>query len=113
MLLQVGRADWSRNAAALTDLNWWKGTLKPRPAVDWYLDRVTAAVDDLKRQVDGAPITMLCHSVSTQVKCHTIDFMTSVLVLCIGAKLFANPDHADNARAPGLLSIHAVNSSVN
>eukprot|EP00775_Hariotina_reticulata_P011612 gene11612-11756_t len=59
---QVGRADWSRNAAALTDMNWWKGTLKPRPAVDWYLDRVTAAVQDLKRQVDGAPITMLCHS---------------------------------------------------
>jgi hypothetical protein len=56
---------------------------------------------------------MLCHSVSTQVKCHTIDFMTSVLVLCIGAKLFVTPDHADEARAPGLLSIHAVNSSVN
>lgn len=32
---QVSRLDWSRNAAALTDGNWWRGTLKPRPAVDW------------------------------------------------------------------------------
>jgi hypothetical protein len=60
---QIGRPDWSRNAAALTDMNWWKGTLKPRPAVDWYLERVAAAMDELKREVDGAPITMLCHSV--------------------------------------------------
>lgn len=34
-VVQVGRADWGRNAAALTDRNWWAGTLKPRPAVDW------------------------------------------------------------------------------
>lgn len=31
----VGRLDWGRNAAAIADINWWKGTLKPRPAVDW------------------------------------------------------------------------------
>ena len=44
-------------------MNWWKGTLKPRPAVDWYLQRVSAAMNELKQEVDGAPITMLCHSV--------------------------------------------------
>lgn len=60
--LQVGRADWGRNGSALTDVNWWKGTLKPRPAVDWYLTRVNEALDQLKREVDGAPITLLCHS---------------------------------------------------
>lgn len=64
-MFQVGRADWSRNAGALTDINWWKGTLKPRPAVDWYLDRVNSALDELKRETDGAPITLLCHSVSS------------------------------------------------
>ncbi|GFH08997.1 uncharacterized protein HaLaN_04053, partial [Haematococcus lacustris] len=36
----VARPDWSRNAAALTDLAWWQGQLKPRPAVDWYLTKV-------------------------------------------------------------------------
>jgi triacylglycerol esterase/lipase EstA (alpha/beta hydrolase family) len=46
----------------LADVNWWKGTLTPRPAVDWYLTRVNQAMDDLKREVDGAPITLLCHS---------------------------------------------------
>lgn len=58
----VSRPDWSRNAAALTDSNWWKGTLKPRPAVDWYLDKVNVAMQELKHEVDGAPITILTHS---------------------------------------------------
>ncbi len=40
----VSRLDWGRNAAALTQGAWWRGTLKPRPAVDWYLDRVDAAM---------------------------------------------------------------------
>jgi hypothetical protein len=71
-VVQVGRADWGRNAAALTDSNWWKGTLRPRPAVNWYLERVETALDDLKRQVDGAPITLLCHSVRPPtLSCHT------------------------------------------
>ena len=53
----------SRNAAALTDGNWWRGTLTPRPAVNWYLNKVDAAMQGLKRKVDGAPITVLTHSV--------------------------------------------------
>ena len=32
----VNRLDWARNAAGLTDVNWWRGTLSPRPTVDWY-----------------------------------------------------------------------------
>ncbi|KAG2441158.1 hypothetical protein HXX76_004010 [Chlamydomonas incerta] len=63
---QVTRPDWARNGAALTDINWWKGTLKPRPAVNWYLEYVDAAMQRLKRRLDeeagGAPITMLTHS---------------------------------------------------
>uniref|UniRef100_A0A7S3VNG6 GPI inositol-deacylase n=1 Tax=Dunaliella tertiolecta TaxID=3047 RepID=A0A7S3VNG6_DUNTE len=58
----ITRLDWSRNAAALTDVNWWKGTLKPRPAVDWYMDKLNASMQALKRRVDGGPITMLTHS---------------------------------------------------
>ncbi|GAX73111.1 hypothetical protein CEUSTIGMA_g564.t1 [Chlamydomonas eustigma] len=58
----IARLDWSRNALALTDGNWWKGTLKPRPAVDWYLERVDTAMQALKRSVDGAPVTVLTHS---------------------------------------------------
>ncbi|KAG1676946.1 hypothetical protein FOA52_014822 [Chlamydomonas sp. UWO 241] len=59
---QVARLDWSRNAAALTDGNWWRGTLKPRPAVDWYLNKVDTAMQKLKLGIDGGPITVLGHS---------------------------------------------------
>lgn len=58
----VKRYDWARNAAALTDINWWKGCLKPRPAVDWYLARVDAAVNSVKDEIGDAPITLLSHS---------------------------------------------------
>jgi len=58
----VSRLDWSRNAAALSDADWWRGTLRPRPAVDWYLEKVGAALDGLKREVSGAPVTLLTHS---------------------------------------------------
>lgn len=33
---EVTRIDWLRNAAGLVDINYWKGTLTPRPTVDWY-----------------------------------------------------------------------------
>jgi len=25
-------------------VNWWKGTLRPRPAVDWYMDKLDASM---------------------------------------------------------------------
>ena len=31
----VTRADWLRNAAGLRQIEYWKGTLQPRPVVDW------------------------------------------------------------------------------
>ena len=32
---QITRFDWLRNAAGLLDINYWRGTLQPRPTVDW------------------------------------------------------------------------------
>lgn len=32
---RVSRLDWFRNAAGLLDVNYWRGTLEPRPTVDW------------------------------------------------------------------------------
>lgn len=31
----VQRIDWLRNAAGLKDSRYWRGTLQPRPTVDW------------------------------------------------------------------------------
>jgi len=58
----VRRIDWARNAAGLLDTNYWKGTLQPRPTVDWYLDLISKAIDQAQSQSNGAPITLLAHS---------------------------------------------------
>lgn len=34
-VVQVARADWLRNASGLLDGNYWKGTLSPRPVLNW------------------------------------------------------------------------------
>jgi pimeloyl-ACP methyl ester carboxylesterase len=56
--------DWrrARNAAGLVDPNYWAGTLQPRPTVDWYLDRVAAAVAAARAAAPGAPLSLLAHS---------------------------------------------------
>ena len=32
---KIARLDWGRNAAGLLDLSYYRGTLQPRPVVDW------------------------------------------------------------------------------
>jgi len=49
----VARVDWLRNAAGVVDPNYWRGTLKPRPTVDWYLRKVEAASTRLKVLLTG------------------------------------------------------------
>lgn len=58
----VRRIDWARNAAGLLDANYWKGTLQPRPTVDWYLDLISRAIEASQSESNGAPITLLAHS---------------------------------------------------
>ncbi|KAK2991567.1 hypothetical protein RJ640_026070 [Escallonia rubra] len=36
VVAKVSRIDWLRNAAGLVDPNYWSGTLRPRPVLDWY-----------------------------------------------------------------------------
>ncbi|CAI5461978.1 unnamed protein product [Closterium sp. Yama58-4] len=60
---RVARPDWLRNAAGLLQADYWKGTLKPRPILDWYLERVAAAVDAAKKRVPGASqVSLVAHS---------------------------------------------------
>ena len=32
---KIARLDWGRNALGLLDVNYYRGTLQPRPVVDW------------------------------------------------------------------------------
>ncbi|KAK3280552.1 hypothetical protein CYMTET_11611 [Cymbomonas tetramitiformis] len=58
----VRRIDWLRNAAGLVDPNYWKGTLSPRPTVDWYLNSITQAVEEAKEASDNGSVCLLAHS---------------------------------------------------
>jgi len=54
--------DWLRNAAGLLDPNYWKGTLRPRPVLDWYLTRVDEAVNEAKELAQGRQLSLIGHS---------------------------------------------------
>ncbi|XAR63361.1 hypothetical protein NMG60_11023271 [Bertholletia excelsa] len=55
---KVSRFDWLRNAAGLVDPNYWRGTLRPRPVLDWYLKRVDEAVNEAKELAGGGSGTL-------------------------------------------------------
>ena len=58
----VGRPDWLRNAAGLTQLAYWQGTLEPRPTVDWYLSRIADAVTQAKAKSGSDRVALVAHS---------------------------------------------------
>ncbi|KAG6420240.1 hypothetical protein SASPL_116762 [Salvia splendens] len=59
---KVSRIDWLRNAAGLLDSNYWRGTLRPRPVLDWYLQRVEEAVNEAKELAQGSTLSLIGHS---------------------------------------------------
>nr|CAD1840913.1 unnamed protein product [Ananas comosus var. bracteatus] len=63
VVAEVSRIDWLRNAAGLLDPNYWSGTLRPRPVLDWYLERVDRAVAQAKSLASpGQGISLIGHS---------------------------------------------------
>ncbi|XP_021769281.1 uncharacterized protein LOC110733526 [Chenopodium quinoa] len=62
VVVRVSRLDWFRNAAGLADPSYWKGTLRPRPVLDWYLYRVDEAVNEAKEIAQGRPLSLIGHS---------------------------------------------------
>jgi hypothetical protein len=59
----VARPDWLRNAAGLARPEYWRGTLTPRPTVDWYLEAIEKAVADARGAagLDGR-VALVAHS---------------------------------------------------
>ncbi|XP_073102116.1 uncharacterized protein [Elaeis guineensis] len=65
VVARVSRFDWLRYAAGLLDANFWKGTLGPRPVLDWYLERVDEAVSEANQlcpRDKGGSISFIGHS---------------------------------------------------
>jgi pimeloyl-ACP methyl ester carboxylesterase len=53
----------ARNGKGLLDVNYWRGTLNPRPTVDWYLDKVQKAIAQaVESSGEESNVTLLCHS---------------------------------------------------
>ncbi|CAJ1936874.1 unnamed protein product [Sphenostylis stenocarpa] len=63
VVAKVSRLDWLRNAAGLVDPNYWRGTLQPKPVLDWYLERVEEAVQEAKESANGfETVSLVGHS---------------------------------------------------
>ncbi|XP_043696911.1 uncharacterized protein LOC122647621 isoform X2 [Telopea speciosissima] len=62
VVAKVSRIDWLRNAAGLLDPNYWQGTLRPRPVLDWYLLRVDEAVQEANQLAEGQSLSLIGHS---------------------------------------------------
>nr|ACN40180.1 unknown [Picea sitchensis] len=62
VVAKVSRPDWLRNGAGLLDGNYWKGTLRPRPVLDWYLERIEKAVSEASLLANGRKISLIGHS---------------------------------------------------
>ncbi|XP_065853034.1 uncharacterized protein [Euphorbia lathyris] len=62
VVADVSRFDWFRNAAGLLDSNYWRGTLRPRPVLDWYLKRMDEAIHEAKELSQGGTLSLIGHS---------------------------------------------------
>ncbi|XP_057436659.1 uncharacterized protein LOC130729054 [Lotus japonicus] len=62
VVAKVSRLDWFRNAAGLIDPTYWRGTLQPRPVLDWYFQRVHDAVQEAKDLAQGENLSLIGHS---------------------------------------------------
>ncbi|TKY75526.1 hypothetical protein E2542_SST04294 [Spatholobus suberectus] len=62
VVAKVSRLDWLRNAAGLIDPDYWRGTLQPRPVLDWYLERVHDAVQQAKDLPQPQGLSLIGHS---------------------------------------------------
>ena len=57
--VDVARIDWLRNAAGVLDANYWKGTLQPRPFIDWYLNKLKEKIAEAKEETEGGPVSYI------------------------------------------------------
>ena len=90
----VGRPDWLRNAAGLTQLAYWQGTLEPRPTVDWYLSRIADAVTQAKAKSGSDRVALVAHSAGGWMsRVYMQDFGVDDIrcVVTLGSPLYAVP----------------------
>ncbi|KAM7472409.1 hypothetical protein LguiA_010592 [Lonicera macranthoides] len=94
VVANVSRIDWLRNAAGLVDPNYWSGTLRPRPVLDWYLTKVDEAVNEAKELAQGGTLSIIGHSAGgwlARVYMEEFGFSNISLLLTLGSPLQPPP----------------------
>ena len=61
-IADVRRVDWLRNAAGAATPAYWRGTLRPKPTVNWYLDALANACEEATRDDDDVALILCAHS---------------------------------------------------
>ena len=62
-VIKVERYDWLRNASGALTPDYWRGTLRPRPTVDWYLERIDDSIQSLDLTTSmETDVVLLAHS---------------------------------------------------
>lgn len=87
VVANVSRADWLRNAAGLVDPNYWRGTLSPRPVLDWYLKRVDESVNEATELANGRSLSLIGHSAGgwlARIYLEEVGFSNISLLLTLG-----------------------------
>ncbi|XP_062097365.1 uncharacterized protein LOC133803369 isoform X1 [Humulus lupulus] len=87
VVAKVSRLDWFRNAAGLVDPNYWRGTLRPRPVLDWYLNRVDQAIQEAKELSQGKLWNERCNSSNNVIVLYYNFIFVSCLVMFLGESL--------------------------
>ncbi len=62
---RVSRPDWLRNAAGLRYAAYWRGTLQPRPTVNWRVSRDSVH----ERLLADSPLLSSCFRPSAAARC--------------------------------------------
>lgn len=80
---KVSRPDWLRNASGLLDGNYWKGTLQPRPTLDWYLERMKNAIEEaMALAPETGKVSVIAHSAGGWLgRVYMADFGTKDIAL--------------------------------
>ncbi|KAJ9680109.1 hypothetical protein PVL29_019406 [Vitis rotundifolia] len=96
VVAKVSRLDWLRNAAGLVDPNYWRGTLTPRPVLDWPPPKgMSGVIDQTRGLLDYV-----------EKNCSKAVYTPQLKYVCIagryiqGARLFGNSNVNANAAVP-------------
>ncbi|OUS44946.1 hypothetical protein BE221DRAFT_193562 [Ostreococcus tauri] len=100
----VSRVDWLRNAAGAVTAEYWRGTLAPRPFVDWYLERIERACGALDDE-RGDAIALVAHSAGGWLARVYVDaYATDARARSVGKLVtLGSPMKPVDASAPGVI----------